>query len=153
MATKLLLLDDVEALGRQGQIVSVKPGYARNFLIPQKLAVVAGPNALRRQSKLEEERRKRGEIDLKESKQIAERMVGLVVTTTVKVDHEGNMYGSVSALDIHKMLMDQHKIEIGKRDIQLKHPIKQVGDHTINVRLKEGVEASFKLSIVTEESE
>lgn len=150
MAIKLLLIDDVEALGRQGQVVSVRPGFARNYLLPQKLAVVADANALRRQERLKEERRKRAEVDLKESNAIAARMEGLVVTTTVKVDHEGNMYGSVSALDINKMLMDQHKIEIGKRDIQLKHPIKEVGDHKINVKLKEGVESSFMLSILVE---
>lgn len=150
MAIKLLLIDDVESLGRQGQIVSVRPGFARNFLLPQQKAVLADANALRRQEKLKEERRKRSEVDLKESNAIAARMEGLVVTTTVKVDHEGNMYGSVSALDINKMLMDQHKIEIGKRDIQLKHPIKQVGDHKIVVKLKEGVEAAFTLSILVE---
>lgn len=149
-AVKLLLLKDVEALGRQGQVVSVRPGFARNMLLPRKLAVRADSNALRQVEKLKELRRIQAEKDLKESNEIAARMEGLVVTTTVKVDHEGNMYGSVTSTDLVRMIAEQHKIEIGKRDVQLKQPIKQIGDHKIPVKLKEGVEASFTLSISVE---
>jgi large subunit ribosomal protein L9 len=150
MAIELLLLEDVEALGRKGQVVRVRPGYARNMLLPRKLAVRADANALRQIEKLKEQRRIQAEQDLKESKDIAARMEGLVVHTTVKVDHEGSMYGSVTTNDLVTMLNDQHKIEIGKRDIQLKHPIKTVGDHKIAVKLKEGVESAFTLSIAVE---
>lgn len=152
MAIKLLLLKDVEALGRQGQVVTVRPGYARNMLLPRQLAVRADANALRQVEKLKETRRLQAEKDLKESSDIATRMEGLVVQTTAKVDHEGSMYGSVTTTDLVRMLQEQHKIEIGKRDIQLKHPIKQIGDHKITVKLKEGVEAVFTLSITVEGS-
>ena len=71
MANKLLLLGDVDSLGRSGEIVSVRPGYARNFLIPQGLAVVADARTLRMQAKLKEERLKRAESEKKESEEIA----------------------------------------------------------------------------------
>lgn len=152
MANKLLLLDDVEALGRSGDIVSVRPGFARNFLLPRGLARVADKNALRMQARLKEERIKKAVLDKKESEQHAERIKDLTVTTIVKVDHDGHMYGSVSAADIVRLLEEQSSIALEKRSIQLPHAIKEVGVHTIKVKLKEGVTTEFVLKIVPEEA-
>lgn len=151
MATKLLLIKDVEALGRSGDIVSVKPGFGRNYLLPQKLAVIADKKALQQQERLVEERKKRAESDKKESNELADKINGITLTTTVKVDHDGHMYGSVNAHDIAELLQEQQKVELDKRQIQLKHPIKATGVHEISVKLKEGVVASFHLKVMTEE--
>lgn len=150
MANKLLLLEDVEALGRSGDIVSVKPGYARNFLLPQCLAIVADKKALRMQTRLQEERKKKAIVDRKESEELATKLQGQNLTTIVKVDHDGHMYGSVSAADIADLLEQQVAIAVEKRTIQLKHPIKETGIHTIHVKLNEGVQASFSLTIEPE---
>ncbi len=151
MATKLLLLEDVEALGRSGEIVSVKPGYARNYLLPQGLAVIADKQALRQQQRLKEERQKKAIADKQESDQIAARLEGITLTTVVKVDHEGHMYGSVTAHEIVHILQEQQNIELEKKSIQLKHPIKTTGVHAIPVKLKEGVTTSFNLKVMSEE--
>src|SRR5438445_11042849 len=98
MAKQLLLLEDVEHLGRKGDVVNAKEGYAYNFLIPKGFALVASESALRRKTKLQEERRKIAETDRKESEELAVRLNGEALTFIVKVDHEGHMYGSVSAL-------------------------------------------------------
>lgn len=150
MANKLLLLEDVEALGRSGDIVGVKPGYARNFLLPQGLAIVADKRALRMQTRLQEERKKKAVVDLKESEELATKLEGQTLTTIVKVDHEGHMYGSVSSSDVADLLEKQLSIALDKRAIQLKHAIKDTGVHTIHVKLKEGVQASFNLTIEPE---
>jgi large subunit ribosomal protein L9 len=150
MATKLLLIEDVEALGRSGEIVSVKPGYARNYLLPQGLAVIADKQALRQQERLKEERQKRALADQKESEEVAAQIEGITLTTIVKVDHEGNMYGSVTTHEIVQLLQEQKNIELDKKNIQLK-PIKTTGVHTIPVKLKEGVTASFHLKVMSEE--
>lgn len=150
MATKLLLKEDVEALGRKGDIVSVKPGYARNFLLPQGLGLIADKNALRVQETLRQERMKQAVVDKKDAEELAAKLKDLTISTTVKVDQMGHMYGSVSAHDLHAMLQNQHGIILGKRDIQLKHAIKKTGIQTINVKLKEGVESSFKAEITAE---
>lgn len=147
MASKLLLVDDVENLGRKGDLVEVRPGYARNFLLPNGKAVIADARTIRMQAKLQEERRLRAIEDRKEAEQLAARFVELEIVTTVNTDQEGKMYGSVSAADIVDLLLDQHKIEIEKRYVHLKHPIKELGSHTIQFRLKEGVEASCVLKI------
>lgn len=151
MATKLLLIEDVEDLGRSGDIVGVRPGYARNFLIPQKLAVVADKKALRMQDRLQEARKQKALADKQEAEAIAAALQSVELTRIVKVDHEGHMYGSVSANDIVHLLQEQCSITIEKRSIALKHAIKTLGEHDIHVKLKEGVTATFKLTVVPEE--
>lgn len=153
MASKLLLIEDVEALGRSGDIVNVKPGYARNFLLPQGFAVIADKSALRRQARLQEERRKKAIVDKQESEKIAGSLEGVTLTTIVKVDHEGHMYGSVSAHDIADLLREQANIEVEKRAVALKHPIKETGVHTITIKLKEGVTCAITLKVVPEEAQ
>lgn len=148
---KLLLIEDVEALGRSGEIVSVKPGYARNFLLPHGLAVIADKQALRQQVRLQEARQKQALEDKKESESIAAHIEGITLITVVKVDHEGRMYGSVTANEIVHLLQEQKKIEVEKKGVQLKHAIKATGDHSISVKLKEGVTASFNLKVMSEE--
>lgn len=151
MATKVLLVEDVEALGRSGEIVNVKPGYARNFLLPQGLAVVTSERTLRMQQQLQEARAQKALVDRKESEDLATRIEGLTLTKVVKVDQEGHMYGSVTAGDIHHLLQSELNVELEKRSIQLKHPIKTTGIHIISVKLKEGVAARFNLKVMTEE--
>lgn len=151
MATKLLLIEDVEALGRSGEIVSVKPGYARNYLLPQGLAIIANQHALRQQERLIEDRQKKAAADKKESEEVAVSLEGISLITVVKVDHDGHMYGSVTANEIVHLLQEQHNLTLDKKNIQLKHPIKTTGVHAIPVKLKEGVVASFNLKVMSEE--
>jgi large subunit ribosomal protein L9 len=151
MATKLLLIEDVEALGRSGEVVSVRPGYARNFLLPQGLAVIANKQTLRQQERLKEERLKRAIADKKDAEDIAARLGGISLTTVVKVDQEGHMYGSVTAHEIAHLLQEQQKVALDKKNIPLKHAIKETGVHTIPVKLQEGVTTSFILKVMSEE--
>ncbi len=149
MQNQLLLLDDVENVGRSGDVVSVRPGFARNFLLPKKMAVVADKFTLRMQARLKEERAKRAEIDKKESAILAEKCSALTLSIEVKVDPEGHMYGSVAATDIVKLL-EKEGITLDRKMVALVHPIKAVGVHTIQLKLKEGIPASFTLQIVSD---
>ncbi len=153
MANKLLLIHDVEHVGRSGDIISVRPGYARNFLIPQGFAVVADKRALQMQSRLQEERAKKAAAEKAESEAIKKRLETVELETVVKVDHEGNMYGSVNAQDIQHMIEKATGIHLEKKAIQVKHAIKTTGEHKIHLKLKEGVEVdTLVLKIVPEES-
>lgn len=153
MAAKLLLIEDVEDLGRSGEIVSVKPGFARNFLLPRGFAVIADKGTLRMQARLQKEREERAAVDKAEALKSAEELSGITLSTIVKVDHEGHMYGSVTAHDIVELLQSQANIAIEKRAITLKHPIKEVGVHTIHVKLKEGVTSTLTLKVMSEEEQ
>ncbi len=150
MAKKLLLLEDVEHLGRRGDLVNVKEGYAFNFLIPQGFALIATVDALRRQAKLQEERKKIAESDRKESEELAARLNGETLTFMVKVDHEGHMYGSVSSLDVIHQIKLQTGIELDKRFVMIKHPLKETGVFDITLRLKEGIVAQIQVKVLPE---
>lgn len=151
--SKLLLIHDVLDLGRSGDVVQVRPGYARNFLLPKKLAVIADQHALKRQKSLQEERLKKAATDRQESEQLAAAMEGLTVTTAVKVDHEGHMYGSVSSGDIVTLIQEQGGFKVEKHSIQLKHPIKEIGVFDILIKLKEGIESKVTVKVTPEEAE
>jgi large subunit ribosomal protein L9 len=153
MVQKILLLEDVENVGLKGDVSSVKPGYAYNFLIPQGLALTANRSALRRQAKLQEERRIKAEADRKEALELAAKLDGEVLEIEVKVDHEGHLYGSVSALDIADTLKVKTGIEIEKRMIQMKHPIKEIGVFDLAVRCKEGVMAQIHVKVFSKTEE
>lgn len=150
MKNQLLLIEDVDNLGRSGDVVSVKPGYARNFLVPQKKAVVADKYTMRLQIKLREERAKKAVVDKAEAEVQAEHINGMVLTIEVKVDPEGHMYGSVTALDIIRLFEEQHKIVLEKRNVVLLQPIKTLGSRELHLKLKEGVPAAFTLNVVSD---
>ncbi|MES2345068.1 MAG: 50S ribosomal protein L9 [Chlamydiota bacterium] len=147
MGNQLLLIEDVDDLGRSGDVVTVKPGYARNFLLPQKKAVVADRYTLRLQARLKEERAKLAEIDKKDAEILADKVNEKVLEITVKVDPEGHMYGSVSAIDIVRLFEESEGIALEKRNVLIAQPIKALGDHVIQLKLKEGVPAKFTLRV------
>jgi len=146
MGNQLLLIEDVEDLGRSGDVVSVKPGFARNFLLPQKKAVVADKFTLRLQARLKEERSKQAEIDRKEAEGMSAKIEGMVLLLAVKVDPDGNMYGSVAANDIVR-LFEKEGVQLERRNVVMLQPIKELGVHKINLRLKEGILTAFTLNV------
>jgi large subunit ribosomal protein L9 len=149
MGNQLLLIEDVDDLGRSGDLVSVKPGFARNFLLPQKKAVVADKYTLKLQARLKEERAQRAVVDKKEAEELSAKIDGMVLEIEVKVDPEGHMYGSVAALDIVR-LFEEQGISLEKRHVVLPQPIKELGSRTVALRLKEGVPASFTLNVTSD---
>lgn len=149
MGNQLLLIEDVDNVGRSGDVVKVKPGFARNFLIPQKMAVVADKRTLRMQAKLQEERAKRAAVDKEAAEKSAERIKDLVLSIEVKVDPEGHMYGSVTTSDIVTLLAKEG-IALERRNVVLPNPIKDLGVKKITLRLKEGVLVEFTLQVVKE---
>lgn len=150
MKQQLLLLEDVQGLGRSGDVVEgAKPGFIRNFLLPQKKAVIADKQTLKMQTRLKEEREKRAAVDRKQAEEFAAKIKDFVLKTTAKVDPEGKMYGSVTSLDISRM-MQERGYELDRKNIALPHPIKSLGTHTIELKLKEGVPGSFNLEVEPE---
>jgi large subunit ribosomal protein L9 len=151
MATQeILLFEDIGAKGRKGDIVSVKSGFARNFLFPQGKAVRATKHAIRLQERLQEERKKQADLDKNESEKLAAQLTGKIYETEVKVDRDGHMYGSVAVLDVLRLINDEEGIEFDRRQISLAHPIKKLGTTEITLRLKEGVSSTIKVRVMGE---
>jgi len=151
MAKKLLLREDVENLGNKGDIVKVKPGFARNFLIPKGFAVVASAQTLKEQERLKKERLAQTLSDKKDSEAIALRLKDVVLNVAVKVDQDGHMYGSVATADVVELLETQAKITLDKKTIHLKNPLRSLGEHEVPLKLKEGVQAFVHVLIASEE--
>ncbi|MCH9610088.1 MAG: 50S ribosomal protein L9 [Chlamydiales bacterium] len=149
MRQQLLLLEDVDGLGRSGEVVTAKAGHVRNFLLPKGKALVADKHTLKMQAKLKEERSKQAEVDRKEAEAYALKLKEIVLEQEVKVDTEGKMYGSVTQMEIIKLLQDAgHELE--RRNLLLPHPIKTLGTHLVKLRLKEGVEAEVQMKVTAE---
>jgi large subunit ribosomal protein L9 len=149
MKQQLLLIQDVDGLGKKGEVVSVKPGFTRNFLLPYGHALIADRHTLKMRERLQQERAAQAEIDKKASFELASKLKEVILEHEVKVDPEGHMYGSVTQLDISRMLEEKgHEVE--RRQVNLHAPIKKIGEHKVPLRLKEDVEAYVTLRINAE---
>lgn len=146
LKNQLLLITDVDDLGRSGDLVKVRPGYARNFLLPQKKAIIASPTTIRLREKLRQERAKQAEVDKKEAEEMAAKMDGMQVAMTVKVDPDGHMYGSISSVDIVTTLAEMGFV-VEKKHVVLPQPVKTLGTHAISLKLKEGVPVQITLNV------
>lgn len=150
MKQQLLLLEDVDGLGRSGDIVSARPGYVRNYLIPTKKAVIASKSTLRLQEKLQEQRRLQAIEDRKESETIALALKDLVFDFQVRVDSENNMYGSVTVNDIIEAAA-QKNIALNKKYFPNTHyAIRTLGKKTIPLKLKEDVLAHLVVEVFSD---
>lgn len=146
---KIILRQDYENLGNAGDVVKVKPGFARNYLLPKKIAYPAQPNYLRmiEEEKRQKEQRQRKEKKLAEA--VAEKLSAVSVTISVSVGEEDKMFGSVTSQDIADELAKQG-YEIDRRKIVLEEPIKALGIHQVPIKLYTGVEANVKVWVVKE---
>ena len=149
MALELILMADVDGLGLEGQTVKVSEGYARNYLLPRKLAVGISHAALKRLEKNRLERDARQQKDRAAAQDLAQALEQVSCTITVKVGENDKLFGSVSANDIADTLKAQ-KIEIDRRKIHLAEPIRELGVYTVKVKLHPEVEASLKVWVVGE---
>lgn len=149
MKQHLLLLKDVDGLGRKGELVNAKPGFVRNFLLPYGHALIADEHTMKMQERLQQERSQQAELDRKASFELAGKLKDVVIVHEVKVDPEGHMYGSVTQLDLSRLLKEQG-FEVDRRQVMLQNPIKKIGEHKVPLRLKEDVEAYFILRIHAE---
>ena len=143
---QLLLIEDVDGLGRSGDVVTAKPGFIRNYLLPKKMAVVADNHTIRMREKLQEERSKKATIDKKEAEALAKRINEKTFEIEVKVDPDGHMYGSVSSTELVELL-EKEGIVVEKKSFLLSHAIKSLGEHVIKMRLKEDTLVELKLTV------
>jgi large subunit ribosomal protein L9 len=148
---KLILKRDVEKLGERGDIVSVKPGFARNYLLPQGLAYEANEANLQR---IEVERGKaeeRAKRDYLEARRRASLLEGTVLGFKAKASEEGKLFGSVTALEIFERLATHGlDFEVERRMILLEEPIKEVGATTVEIRLHPEVQSEIEIQVERE---
>jgi large subunit ribosomal protein L9 len=146
---QIILQEDVEKLGTRGDVVNVAPGYARNYLLPHKLALEASPANLKRLEKIRVTLAKRTATEKDAAQQQANLLNQVTVKFGRKAGENDQLFGSVTAADLADALKAQG-FEMDKRRIQLDEPIKIIGEKTITVKLVHGVTAEFKAIVEKE---
>jgi large subunit ribosomal protein L9 len=146
---KVILMTDVPALGHRGETRDVANGYARNFLLPRKLAVAATPANLKNVESLKRQRVREEEQALQAAKAAAARVEALTLTVTARASEDGRLYGSVSAQDVVDFL-ERHQVSVEKRRVLLDEPIKALGDYQVSIRLHGDVTAALPVSVTRE---
>ncbi|HWO57765.1 MAG TPA: 50S ribosomal protein L9 [bacterium] len=144
---KIILRDDVENVGKVGEIVTVKAGYARNYLIPRKLAIPASPGNLRAIDQVRLQKEQRDKKRLREADRIKLALEKVSCTAEVQVGEEDKVFGSVTAAHIAELLKDQG-FTIDRRDILLDEPLKALGVYTVDVKIDRDVIAKLKVWVV-----
>ena len=144
---KVILLQDVKSLGKEGDIVNVSDGYARNFVIPKKLGVEA-TDKNKNDLKLKKQREaKEAAAKLADALKLAQELEKVTVEVKMKAGGNGKVFGSVSAKEIAQEAKKQHNLDLDKKKIQLAEPIKSFGDFEIPIRLHPQVTGKFMLKV------
>ena len=147
---KVILLKDVKAVGKKDAVVEVSDGYAKNFLLKGKLAVVADAKNMNILKTQESSRMYKKERDFEEAKKLAEKMKDMMLHFKVKAGEGGKLFGSVTAKDISDRLLSEYKIETDKKKVYLDDSIKTAGITTVEIKLFEGDIAKIKVEVVAE---
>ncbi len=146
---EVILREDIKTLGKAGELVRVKPGYARNYLLPQGLAYEASEGNKKRIAAETKARTVRLQSERAGAEREAATLSGVQLRLAGKAGEEGKLFGSITAQDIAEELGRQgHAVD--RRRIELEHPIKTLGEHTVSVRIHPDVHAEVRVSVVAE---
>lgn len=148
---KVILNADVKGTGKKGEIVNVSDGYARNFLFPKKLATEAtAANVTAQETKLKAQEHKKKQEE-EEARNLAAKIKQLEVKVVIRVGEGGKVYGSVNTQQIADALKAQHKLDMDKKKIVIKDTIKELGAHTVQLKLYANISAELKVNVIAGE--
>ena len=147
---KVILLKDVKALGKKGEVVDVSDGYAKNFLLKGELAIIANAQNMNVLKTQEGSKMYKRERDFEEAKKLKEKMEDMVLHFKVKAGEGGKLFGSITAKDISDKLLSEYKIETDKKKVYLDDAIKTAGITSVEIKLFEGVIAKIKVEVIPE---
>lgn len=146
---KIILTKNVENVGPEGKALDVRDGFARNFLLPRGLAVVATDGQLKVYAEKQKSREKRHEKELQGLEAVKQKIETLTLALTAKAGQDGKLFGSITPEDICGELKKEN-VKVAKRNVDLKSPIKNVGTHDVRIKLGAGITATLKLSVEAE---
>ncbi|MCH2449706.1 MAG: 50S ribosomal protein L9 [Gracilimonas sp.] len=147
---KIILREDVEKVGHSGEVVDVKDGFGRNYLIPQGKAVMATKGAIQELERLKKEAARQAEFTVQEAKELAQLLEATSLTISVTTGEEDKIHGTVTNADIAKAL-EEREILVDKKDISLDQDVKALGEYTATVNLVGDLNPQVKFWVVKEE--
>ena len=147
---KVILLDDVAKVGRRGEVRDVSDGYARNFLIPKKLALTATPGNLKGLDHIKKQHEAKAGRIKTDAETVRDRIEALVYEERRQASEEGKLFGSVTAQDIVEFL-ERSQIHVERRRVHLDEPIKTLGESPVTIRVHPDVTAQLRVNIIREE--
>jgi large subunit ribosomal protein L9 len=149
---KVILLHDVPGLGKPGDLKEVAPGYARNYLLPRQLVTAATPREIASLNERVAAAQRRAAMQRQTNEELAARIGAIVLTFAVRVGQGGRLYGSVTSQNIVDAVQEQEGLTLDRRLVQLREPLRQLGEFSIGVRIVSGIEPKLTVRIVSADS-
>ncbi|MBR6253268.1 MAG: 50S ribosomal protein L9 [Clostridia bacterium] len=147
---KVILTQDVKSLGKKGQVIDASDGYARNFLLPKKLAVLADAANMNELKTKQEANKYKKDMSMAAAKEVAEKMKNFQITFKLKAGENGKIFGSVTSKDIADELNKKYFVEVDKKKVMLDDSIKNLGTYNVEIKLFEGISGTLKVNVVNE---
>ena len=146
---KVILLDNIKGVGKKDEVINASDGYARNFLLPKKLAVEANAENMSKLNNKKDANQYRKDMDKKAAEELAVKLKGILLKIKVKAGENGKIFGGVTSKEISENLKSQYNIDVDKKKIELKETIKVLGSFSVNIRLYEGVVGTLKIEVLS----
>lgn len=147
---KVILTQDIKSVGKKGQIIDASDGYARNFLLPKKMAVVADATNLNELKTKQDANKYKRDMTMANAKELSEKMKNYELVFKIKAGENGKTFGSVTAKDIAEQLNKKYFVEVDKKKVCLDDAIKTLGVFNIEIKLFEGISGFIKVNVIAE---
>ena len=146
---RVILLENIKGVGKKDQIIQASDGYARNYLLPRKLAVEANTENLSKLNSKNDAKAYKKDMEKQAAEDMAKKIESILLKIQVKAGENGKIFGGVTSKEISESLKNQYKIDIDKKKIEVKEQIKTLGNFNINVKLYEGVTSTLKIQVIS----
>ena len=147
---KVILLDNIKGVGKKDEIINASDGYARNYLLPKKLAVEANAENMAKLNNKKEAANYRKDVEKQNVEELAKKLKGIMLKIKVKAGENGKIFGGVTSKEISDNLKSQYNFDIDKKKIELKETIKTLGEFNVSIKLFEGVIANLKVEVISQ---
>ena len=147
---KVILLENIKGVGKKDEVINAADGYARNYLLPKKLAVEANAENMSKLNNKKEAASYKKDVEKKSAEELAKKIKGIMLKIRVKAGENGKIFGGVTSKEISENLKTQYNFNIDKKKIELKETIKTLGSFNVPIKLFEGVVAQLKVEVISE---
>ena len=147
---KVILLDNIKGVGKKDEVINASDGYARNYLLPKRLAVEANAENMNKLNNKKESANYKKDMEKQNAEELAKKIKGIMIKIKVKAGENGKIFGGVTSKEISENLKIQYNLNIDKKKIELKETIKTLGSFNVTIKLFEGITSNLKVEIISQ---